>query len=221
MSLKWWFALSVVAAIVACAAAYHVFAAPRAGRMLDFHITDASDAGPSKAWSIVAEVAVDAGTPDDFAATAVAIASAVPADSVVVFIERSDLPPSAGSWRRTLARAEYTRTATPEWAVNTAEPPLAKNEISAAMEYSERAGLGLTREGQPLSPEMDDALIKELAAKHTVDARRVMTFTPLYRETGDRTDWSTLDGPGSQHVSDLVRCFAGHPREGGGWKECR
>ena len=158
MSPKSWGALFVVTAVVVTAAAYHMFAAPRAGRVLDFEITDASDSGPSKAWSIVAEVAVDAGTPDDFAATAVAIANAVPADRVVVFIERSDLPTSAGSWRRTLARAEYTRTATPEWAVSTAEPPLSKHEISAAMEYSERAGLGLTREGEPLSPEMDDAI---------------------------------------------------------------
>ena len=218
---KSWGALLVVVAALAGTAAYHKFAAPRVGRILDFQVTEASDNGPAKAWSVVAEVAIDAGTPDDFAATAVAIASAVPADKVVVTLERSDVPSSAGSWRRTLARAEYRQTDKPAWTVSTAEPPLSKNEISASIEYSARVGLGLTSEGEPLSSTMDDALIKELAAKHGVSAIRVMTFTPLNREKGDQTDWRLLEGPGSQHVSELARCYASTTRGDGGWKECR
>ena len=180
-----------------------------------------TDVSAERYWTVVAEVAIDAGTPDDFAATAVAIASAVPADTVVVSIERNDLPSSAGSWRRTLARAEYRQTEKPAWTVSTAEPPLSKNEISAAMDYSARVGLALTSEGEPLPSDMDDWLIKELAAKHGVSATRVMTFTRLYRERGDRTDWSPLEGPGSPHVSELARCYQSKTRGSGGWKECR
>ena len=216
-----WCALLVVAAVLAGTAAYHEFAAPRVGRILDFQVTEASDSGPSNAWSVVAEVAIEVGTPDDFAATAVAIASAVPADSVVVTLERSDLPSSAGTWRRTLARAEYRQKDKPAWTVSTAEPPLSKNEISASIEYSARVGLGLTSEGEPLSSDLDDALIKELAAKYGVGASRVMTFTRLHRERGVRTDWRSLEGPGSQHVSELARCYATKPRGGGAWRDCR
>lgn len=218
---KWWCALLVVAAISAGYVAYDRFAAPRVGRVLDFNVTAAHDNGPAKAWTVIAEVPVEAGTPDDYAVTAIAIASAVPADDVAVSLERNDVPPSAGTWRRTLARAEYRQRDDPAWTVSTAEVPLSKSEIAAAMEYSTRVGLALTSEGEPLTSEMDDALIKELAAKHGVDPHRVMTFTRLNRERGPRWGWKALEGPGSQHLAALTRCYASAIRESGAWKDCR
>lgn len=210
----------VAAAILALAAALFLIAGPRIGRVLAFTVMTAKDDGPSKAWEIIAEVDPAAGTSDDFAATAVAVASAVPADAVVVTLERNDIPPSAGSWRRTLARAEYRAKDDPAWTVSTAEPPLTKAEVSAAMEYTERVGLGLTQDGEAMPAEVDAALVAELAAKHRVAPQRVKTFTPLYRERGPWWGWLTLNGPGSERVVALTGCFAAR-REGEAWKACR
>lgn len=210
-----------VVALLALGGLLFVLAGPRIGQVLAFTVMAAKDDGPSKAWEIVAEIDPAAGTPDDFAATAVAIARAVPHDNVVVSIERSDLPPSAGSWRRTLARAEYRTTDSPEWTVNTAEPPRSKNELLAAIEYSERVGLALTGEGEPMPSDTDEALIKELAAKHGVDPYRVMTYTPLRRERGPGWGWIARHGLGSAHVHELERCLGAAPRDTGAWKACR
>ncbi|MGQ0673763.1 MAG: hypothetical protein ACT4N2_12920 [Hyphomicrobium sp.] len=218
---KRWGPLVLIAAVLAGYAAYDRFAAPRVGRVLDFKVIAADDNGPAKAWTVIAEVPVDAGTPDDYAATAVAIAGALPADDVVVSIERSDVPSSAGTWRRTLARAEYRQTDNPAWTVSTAETPLSKAEIAAAMEYSDRVGLALTSEGEPLTSDMDEALSKELAAKYGVSPHRVMTFTRLHRERGPRWGWKAIDGPGSQHLDALAHCYANAARDSGGWKQCR
>jgi hypothetical protein len=201
--------------------AYHYLALPRVGRVLDFKVTEAFEGPPSHGSFVAADVSFDAGTPDDFAATAVAIASAVPSDTVVVTIERSDVPSSVGRWRRTLARAEYRRKDKPPWTVSTAEPLRSAKEIAASIEYSARAGLALTSEGEPLSSAMDDVLIKSLAAKHGVSTDSVMIFTPLHRERGDRSDWRTIAGPGSQHLEDLASCYAGKTRGTGEWKDCR
>lgn len=202
-------------------AAHQIFFAPAPGRVLDFKVTEASIDGPSRAWFVVADVAFEAGTPDDFAATAVAIAAVVPADNVIVAIERNDIPSSAGHWRRLLARAEYVKTDKKPLAVRTPVPLLSAKEIAASMEYTERAGLALTSDGEPLSSEMDDTLVKSLAAKHGVRADRVGLFTPLRTERGDRSDWVTLDGPGSKHLSELAGCYASTPRGTDAWKACR
>lgn len=211
---------AALALCVALAAAA-TLAGPRIGQVLAFTVIAVKDDGPSKAWEIVAEIDPAAGTPDDFAATAVAIARAVPHDNVVVSIERSDLPPSAGSWRRTLARAEYRTTDSPEWTVNTAEPPRSKSELLASIDYSERVGLALTGEGEPMPSDTDEALVKELAAKHGVSPARVMTFTPLFRERGARWGWLALDGPGSEHLAALKSCLAKARPASDAWKACR
>lgn len=214
--------LAIVAgAVLAGLAAYAYFVLPRTGRVLDFKISSAAEDRTSKAAMVVAEVSVDGATPDDYAATAVAIASAVPAGKVIVSIERNDVPASAGSWRRTLARAEFGVKDAATWAVSTAEPPLAKNEISAAIEYSERVGLSLTDDGAAMPSEMDEALIKELAAKYSVDPLRVMTYTPLYREVGSRWGWKALEGSGSPHLTELAKCFAGSKVGSDAWSACR
>jgi hypothetical protein len=201
--------------------AYHYLALPRVGRVLDFKVTEAFEGPPSQGLFVAAEVSLDAGTPHDFAATAVAIASVVPADTVAVTIERNDVPSSVGRWRRTLARAEYRQKEKPQWTVSTAKPLRSAKEIAASVEYSSRAGLALTSEGEPLTSEMDEALINSLAGKHGVSADRVKIFTSLHREKGDRTDWWTIAGPGSQHLKDLASCYAGKTRGTGEWKDCR
>jgi hypothetical protein len=216
-----WGLLFVVALVLAGYAAYDQFGAPLAGHVLDFKITEASDGGPAHANFVAAEVSPDAGTLNDFAATAVAIASVVPGDTVIVSIERNDVASSIDRWRRVLARAEYRSKDKTSWFVSTADPLLSKNEILASAEYSDRIGLALTNDGEPLSPETDIALVKEIASKHGLPIERVTMFTPLHKEIGDRTDWSTLPGPGSQHVSDLASCYAGKKRGTSEWKHCR
>jgi hypothetical protein len=207
-------------------AAFHLLAPklsallPKAGRVLAFKVIETSDRGPAHGAFLAAEVAPDAGSTDDIAATAVAIASIVPASTVIVSIERSDVAPSVDRWRRTLARVEYRRMEQTPMSVSTAEPLLSASEIAASLEYSGRAGLGLTNEGQPLSPEMDKALVKTLAAKHGVNEDRVTLIAPLHTERGDRTDWITLPGPGSRHVSDLANCYARETRGADEWKAC-
>jgi hypothetical protein len=214
--------VAVVAALVLVAwLAYERFVVPAPGRVLDFKITEASTDGPSKAAFVAAEVAVDGGTLNDFAATALAIASAIPADAAIVSIERSDVPASVGHWRRTLARAQYGKKEKPPFAVSTPEPLLSAKEIAAGIEYSERAGLALTGDGKLLSSELDSALMNDLAAKHGVRADRVGLFTPLKTERGERSDWTMLEGPGSKHLEDLSRCYASKPRGTGDWQACR
>ena len=194
---------------------------PRSGRVIEFKITEASDNGPERASFISADVSPDMATLDDFAATAVAIASVVPGDRVIVSVERSDIAPSVDRWRRALARAEHRRKDKATWYVSTAEPLLSAKEIAASVEYSARAGLALTNENQPLSPEADAELVKITAAKYGVTADRVTMIASLHKETGDRADWRTLPGPGSQHVDDLARCYAGKARGTDAWKDCR
>jgi hypothetical protein len=216
-----WVALSVVALALAGYAAFQHFTAPLAGRVLDFKITEASDGGPAHGSFVGAEVSPDAGTLEDFAATAVAIASVVPADTIIVSIERNDVASSLDRWRRVLARAEYRRKDETSWTVSTPHPLLSAKEIEASAEYSTRVGLALTNDGEPLSPETDIALVNAIASKHGLSADRVTMFTPLHKEIGDRTDWNTLPGPGSQHVSDLAACYAGKTRGTDEWKQCR
>ena len=194
-----WASLFVVALVLAGYGVFHHFTEPLTGHVLEFKVTEASDGGPARGSFVGAEVSPDAGTLDDFAATAVAIASVVPADTVIVSIERNDVASSVDRWRRVLARAEYSPKAEMSWTVSTADPLLSAREIAASVEYSSRAGLALTSEGEPLSPEMDIALVKAIASKHGLSADRVAMFTPLKKEIGDRADWSTLPGPGSQH----------------------
>ena len=202
-------------------AVFHHFNAPLTGHVLDFKVTEASDGGPAHGSFLGVEVSPDTGTLDDFAATAVAIASVVPADTVIVSIERNDVASSVDRWRRVLARAEYRPKEETSWTVSTANPLLSANEIAASDEYSSREGLALTNEGEPLSPEADIALVKEIASKHGLPTDRVTMFTPLHKEIGDRTDWSTLSGPGSQHVRDLASCYAGKTRGTDEWESCR
>jgi hypothetical protein len=216
-----WGLLFIVALVLAGYAVYDHFIAPLAGHVLDFKITEASDGGPAHANFVAAEVSPNAGSLDDFAATAVAIASVVPGDTVIVSIERNDVASSIDRWRRVLARAEHRRKDETSWMVSTADPLLSANEILASAEYSDRIGLALTSDGEPLSPETDIALVKEIASKHGLPTERVTMFTPLHKEIGDRTDWSTLPGPGSQHVSDLAGCYAGKTHGTGEWKHCR
>ena len=216
-----WASLFVVALVLAGYGVFHHFTEPLTGHVLEFKVTEASDGGPARGSFVGAEVSPDAGTLDDFAATAVAIASVVPADTVIVSIERNDVASSVDRWRRVLARAEYSRKAETSWTVSTADPLLSAREIAASVEYSSRVGLALTSEGEPLSPEMDIALVKAIASKHGLSADRVAMFTPLHKEIGDRADWSTFPGPGSQHVRDLASCYAGITRGTDEWKKCR
>jgi len=218
--MKWMLLFVVILASAGYAAFQHL-TAPLAGHVLDFKITEASDEGPDKSSFVGAEVSPRAGTPDDFIATAVAIASVVPADSVIVSIERNDVASSIDRWRRVLARAEYRAKDKASWTVSRADPLLSANEIAASVEYSARVGLALTSDGEPLSPEMDVALIKAIALKHGFPADRVTMITPLRKETGDRADWSSLPGPGSGHVRDLAKCYSGTTRDTDEWKNCR
>lgn len=221
MSVKKWVSLLVAACALAGYAVFHQFNAPLTGHVLDFKVTEASDGGPSHGSFLGVEVSPDTGTVADFAATAVAIASVVPADTVIVNIERNDVASSVDRWRRLLARAEYRRKNETSWTVSTANPLLSANEIAASDEYSSRAGLALTKEGEPLSPETDTALVTEIASKYGLPADRVTMFTPLHKEIGDRTDWNTLPGPGSQHVRELANCYAGKALRTDEWKSCR
>ena len=217
---KTWVPL-LVAALALALAGYAVFdylAALHRGHVLDFKVTETSN-GPYGLF-VGAEVAPEAGTLDDFAATAVAIATVVPADTVTVSIERSDVASSIDRWRRTLTRAQYRRKDERPWSVITVEPLLAAKEIVASAEYAARAGLALDG-GELLSPQADGALAAAIAAKHGVKADRVTTFSVPYTETGHRDDWSTLPGPGSQHVRDLASCYAGKTRGTDGWKDCK
>jgi len=217
-ALKTWVPLFAVIFALAGYAAFAYFTAPRKGHVLDFKVTETSNGAYGS--FVGAEVAPEAGTFDDFAATAVAIASVVPADTVTVSIERSDVASSIDRWRRTLARAQYRRKDERPWSVMTVEPLLSAKEIAASAEYSARAGLALDG-GELLSPQADGALAKEIAAKNGVSADRVTTFGVPYTETGQRDDWSALPGPGSQHVSDLASCYSGKPRGADGWKDCK
>jgi hypothetical protein len=200
-------------------AVFDYFAAPRAGHVLAFKVTESSNGAYGS--FVGAEVAPEGGTPDDFAATAVAIASVVPADTVTVSIERSDVPSSADRWRRTLARAQYRGKDERPWSVITVESLLSAKEIAASVEYSTRAGLALTSEGDLLSPQADVELAKEIAAKHGVTADRVTAFGVPYTETGQRADWRALPGPGSQHINDLASCYAAKSRGTDGWTDCK
>jgi hypothetical protein len=200
-------------------AAFAYLTAPRTGHVLDFKVTETSNGAHGS--FVGAEVAPEAGTFDDFVATAVAIASVVPDDAVTVSIERNDVASPADRWRRTLARAEYRSKDERPWSVITVEPLLSAKEIAASAEYSARAGLALTDGGDLLSPQADGELAKAIAVKHGVAAYRVIKFSVPYTETGQRADWSTLPGPGSQHVSDLASCYASRTRGTDGWKECK
>jgi hypothetical protein len=218
--IKWATLLVAVCALTGYAV-FHHFNAPLVGHVLDFKITKASDGGPDHGSFLEVEVSPDTGTLEDFAVTAVAIASVVPAETVIVNVERNDVASSVDRWRRILARAEYRRKDETSWTVSTANPLLSANEIAASDEYSSRAGLALTNERELLSPEADVALVKEIASKHGLPTDRVTMFTPLHKEIGDRTDWITLPGPGSQHVRDLLSCYTGKARRTDEWKSCR
>ena len=136
-----WASLFVVALVLAGYGVFHHFTEPLTGHVLEFKVTEASATGAAHGSFVGAEVSPDAGTLDDFAATAVAIASVVPADTVIVSIERNDVASSVDRWRRVLARAEYSPKAEMSWTVSTADPLLSAREIAASVEYSSRAGI--------------------------------------------------------------------------------
>jgi hypothetical protein len=215
---KTWAPLFVVAFALAGYAALDYLAAPRTGHVLDFKVTETSNG--AYGLFVGAEVAPEAGTNDDFAATAIAIASVVPADTVTVSVERNDVASAIDRWRRTLARVQFRRKDEKPWSVITLEPLLSAKEIAASAEYSARAGLALDG-SELLSPQADGALAEAIAAKHGLTADRVTAFGVPFTETGNRADWSTLPGPGSQHVSDLASCYSGKSRGSDGWKDCK
>ena len=86
-----WATLLVTVCVLTGYAVFHHFNAPLVGHVLDFKITKASDGGPEHGSFLEVEVSPDTGTLEDFAVTAVAIASVVPAETVVVNVERNDV----------------------------------------------------------------------------------------------------------------------------------
>jgi hypothetical protein len=216
--------LALVPAIaVAAYAGYPKLAAllPRSGRVLDFQIITTSDNGPERAKYVEASLAPAAGSADDFVATAVAIASVLPGDKVIVNLVRDDVLPAVDAWRRTLARAEFHRADASPWYVSSAEPPLPAAQIIASYEYSVRAGLALNDTNDLLSPAGDRALIKDIAEHHDIPVESVTKIAVLHHESGARSDWWTLSGPGSDHVQALAKCYADAAKAPEAWKACR